>query len=166
MVAATWMYIDQNVAQTSHRITDAELKSKGTPALPELQALASLLDKCIAHNITIVAHNTAFEASKLNATALTHKLGRLVIYRDQMFCSMEGSKERCLLPQRGSGFKKPSNKEFFNIMFACFPAGRLHRALADCRVTLAAYSRASERGWYRVAALSAANRTKKARLGH
>ena len=94
-------------------------------------------------------HNKSFDVSKLNATANYHGLGSIV-QSEQVFCSMLESRDICRLPwlkhrSRSTGaFKPPSNGELFKHFFGSVPQGRLHRALADARVTLAAFAQAAK----------------------
>ena len=44
--------------------------------------------------------------------------------------------------------KPPRNEELFAFLFQRKPTGRLHNALADCRVTLACYIEGRGRMWW------------------
>ena len=145
--------VNAYVAQLSHKISDAELRTSGVAPQAELVLLAALFESCLAAGITIVMHNKAFDVGKLNATANYHGMGN-ILRSEQAFCSMLESRDICRLPWPSKGsrstgaFKPPSNGELFKHFFGSAPQGRLHRALADARVTLASFAQAAKcRRW-------------------
>ena len=55
-----------------------------------------------------------------------------------MLCTMHNATKYCRLRCRGdTRLKAPRNEELFRFLFGRKPAEQLHRALPDCRVTLA-----------------------------
>ena len=137
--------IDPHGAWRSHQISNAELKAKGVAPLSELRLLVILFDACLAKDIVIVMHKKSFDVPKLNATADFNQLGRKVLNAEQAFCSMLNSRDICRVQKKGSApgvYKEPGNAELFKHFFDSLPEGRLHRALADARVTLASYAQA------------------------
>ena len=66
-----------------------------------------------------------------------------------MLCTMHGATKHCGLRKRGNkALKPPRNEELFAFLFQRKPTGRLHNALADCRVTLACYVEGRGRMWW------------------
>ena len=64
-----------------------------------------------------------------------------------MLCTMHSATKHCgLRAKGGKRLKAPRNEELYKFLFK--PSGRLHRALADCRVTLASYVEGHKRRWW------------------
>ena len=52
---------------------------------------------------------------------------------------MRGLSNFLRFPSGGKRLKAPRNEELYIFLFKTAPAGQLHSALPDCRVTLASY---------------------------
>jgi hypothetical protein len=66
-----------------------------------------------------------------------------------MLCTMHNATRYCGLRVRGGKrAKAPSNEELYVFLYGCNPTGQLHRALADCHVTLASYIAGHKRKWW------------------
>ena len=96
----------------------------------------------------VVAHNASFDVRHLNHTASVQKLPS-PLRSAEMLCTMHGATKHCGLRKRGNkALKPPRNEELFAFLFQRKPTGRLHNALADCRVTLACYVEGRGRMWW------------------
>ena len=66
-----------------------------------------------------------------------------------MLCTMHSATRHCGLRKRGGKqAKAPRNEELYLFLFGSKPAGQLHSALPDCRVTLASYIEGRRRKWW------------------
>ena len=66
-----------------------------------------------------------------------------------MLCTMHSATKHCGLRTRGDKRRKaPRNEELYRFLFKGAPPWRLHRALPDCRVTLASYVEGKKRLWW------------------
>ena len=97
-----------------------------------------------------MAHNASFDVSHLNHTAHRHGLRNCPsLCSAGMLCTMHSATKHCGLRTRGNKrLKPPHNEELYRFLFERAPLGRLHRALADCRVTLASYVEGRKRHWW------------------
>ena len=97
----------------------------------------------------MVAHNASFDVARLNHTAFRHKVGVEPLRSASMLCSMHNSTKHCGLRKRGGkSLKTPKNEELYEFLFKRKPPGPLHRALPDCRVTLACFVKGMELKWW------------------
>ena len=84
----------------------------------------------------------------LNHTAHVQKLPPL-LRSASMLCTMHNATKHCGLRKRGNkALKPPRNEELYMFLFKRKPQGRLHSALADCRVTLACFIEGHKRKWW------------------
>ena len=96
----------------------------------------------------MVAHNASFDVRHLNHTANMQKLPPS-LRTSSMLCTMHGATKHCGLRKRGNKANKaPRNEELYFFLFKRTPAGRLHSALPDCRVTLASFIEGRKRKWW------------------
>ena len=94
------------------------------------------------------AGGASFDVRQLNHTANVQKLPSS-LRSASMLCTMHGATKHCGLRKRGNkALKPPSNEELYMFLFKRKPTGRLHSALADCRVTLASYMEGRQRKWW------------------
>ena len=100
-----------------------------------------------AMDVRMVAHHAAFDARALNKTAICQGLTPSM-RSASMLCTMHNATRHCKLRARGGRLKAPRNEELFRFLFGRKPAEQLHRALPDCRVTLASYIEGGRRKWW------------------
>ena len=132
----------------AHRIDAALLARKGVAAKPELAEFLALLAAAEAAHVRIVAHNASFDVARLNDTAIRQGLVPSLCSAS-MLCTMHNATRWCGLRDKGGKrLKAPSNEELYFFLFGKKPAGQLHSALPDCRVTLASYIAGHERKWW------------------
>ena len=130
--------IDRRALQ-AHGISASRLAREGVAARPELAEFLALAAAAEAAGVRIVAHNASFDVGRLNHTAICHGLPPS-LRSASMLCTMHNATRHCGLRNRGGKqFKAPRNEELFVFLFGRKPAGQLHSALPDCRVTLASY---------------------------
>ena len=66
-----------------------------------------------------------------------------------MLCTMHGATKHCGLRKRGGkSLKAPKNEELYVHLFMRKPTERLHRALPDCRVTMACFIKGRQLRWW------------------
>ena len=66
-----------------------------------------------------------------------------------MLCTMHGATRHFGLRTRGNkAMKAPRNEELYVFLFKRKPAGQLHSALPDCRVTLTSCIEGHTRKWW------------------
>ena len=141
-------------AYKAHGISLQDLACAGSEAVlkvaPELGEFFALVDAARAAGVRIVAHNASFDVSRLNHTAHRHGLRNgPYLCSAGMLCTMHAASKHCRLRTRGNQrLKAPRNEELYRFLFEQAPPGRLHRALADCRVTLASYVEGRKRHWW------------------
>lgn len=108
-----------------------------------------LLTYLLAAGVVVAAHNASFDVARLNHTALRHQVSVPPLRSAHMLCTMHNATKHCGLRKRGNkSLKAPRNEELYVHLFKRKPAGRLHRALPDCRVTLACYVKGRELKWW------------------
>ena len=84
----------------------------------------------------------------LNHTAHVQKLPPS-LRSASMLCTMHNATKHCGLRKRGNkALKPPRNEELYKFLFGREPTGRLHSALADCRVTLDSFVEGRKRRWW------------------
>jgi DNA polymerase III epsilon subunit-like protein len=141
-------------AYKAHGISLGDLNRTGSGAVhkvaPEVGEFFALVAAARAAGVRIVAHNASFDVSRLNHTAHRHRLHNASpLQSADMLCTMHGATKHCRLRTRGNRrLKAPRNEELYQFLFELAPPGRLHRALADCRVTLASYVEGRKRRWW------------------
>ena len=136
-------------AFNAHRISESRLCSEGVDPRLELGELFALIASAMAAGVLVVAHNAAFDVGRLNHTAVKHKLKLPPLLSAYMLCTMHKSAKHCGLRKKGNkALKAPSNEELFQHFFKRKPAGQLHRALPDCRVTLACFVQGRKQLWW------------------
>jgi DNA polymerase III epsilon subunit-like protein len=97
----------------------------------------------------VAAHNASFDVARLNHTTLRHQATVAPLRSALLLCTMHNATKHCGLRKRGNkALKAPRNEELYMHLFKRKPTGRLHRALPDCRVTLACYVKGSELKWW------------------
>jgi len=141
---------DENIdpgAFAVHGISESKLLREGTCAVPGLKQFVRLFGAAVKAGVKIVCHNAAFDVARMNHTLRKHDLNDTLLLKDT-FCTMQRTKRRCNLYQRNGRLKSPRNDELFEKLYGRKPTGQLHRALDDCRVTLASYTRALELKWF------------------
>jgi DNA polymerase III epsilon subunit-like protein len=131
-----------------HGISEAQVAREGVAAAPELGEFFALVAAALAAGVRVVAHNASFDVSRLNHTAHRHGItGALT--SATMLCTMHSATKHCGLRVRGGKrLKAPRNEELYAFLFKRPPPGDLHRALPDCRVTLASYIEGRKRRWW------------------
>ena len=135
-------------ALKAHGISAARLACEGVAAKPELAEFLALLGAAEAAGVRLVAHNASFDVGRLNHTAICQGL-EPSLRSASMLCTMHNSTRHCGLRARGARrLKAPRNNELYFFLFGCQPAGQLHSALPDCRVTLASYIAGHELKWW------------------
>lgn len=134
----------------AHGISSAELARSGVDARAELEEFAALVAAARSKGVRIVAHHAAFDVARLNHTAHRHGLRHLPpLCSAHVLCTMHGATKHCGLRTRGDKRPKaPRNEELYRFLFKQAPPWRLHRALPDCRVTLASYVEGRKRHWW------------------
>ena len=136
-------------ALQAHGISAAEVQRDGVEPKPELQEFASLLTAALKAGVVVAAHNASFDVARLNHTALRHEVAVAPLRSAFLLCTMHNATKHCGLRKRGNkALKAPRNEELYMHLFKRKPTGRLHRALPDCRVTLACYLKGSELKWW------------------
>jgi len=132
-------------AKVAPLVTDAVHK-----VAPEVGEFFALVAAARAAGVRIVAHHASFDAARLNHTAHRHGLrDASPLFSADMLCTMHSATKHCGLRTRGTRrLKAPRNEELYQFLFQRAPPGRLHRALADCRVTLASYVEGRKRRWW------------------
>jgi DNA polymerase III epsilon subunit-like protein len=132
----------------AHGISKVRLRDYGVEARPELAEFLALVDAALAMDVRVVAHNASFDVRHLNHTANVQKLPSSLCSAS-MLCTMYGATKHCGLRKRGNkALKPPRNEELYMFLFKCKPAGQLHSALPDCRVTLASFLEGRKRKWW------------------
>jgi len=132
----------------AHGISSAQLQLEGVPAGPEVCEFMALVAAALAAKVRVVAHHTSFDVARINHTAHRHAAKGALRSAD-MLCTMHSATKHCGLRCRGGKrLKAPRNEELYSFLFGRQPPGRLHRALADARVTLASYVEAKVRKWW------------------
>ena len=136
-------------AYREHKISAATLADQGVDPKPELLEVFALISEALARSIPVVAHNASFDVGRLNHTALRHGVSVTPLRYVSMLCTMHNATKHCRLRKRGGkAFKPPRNEELFEHLFNRKPQGRLHRALPDCRVTLACFMKGRQLHWW------------------
>jgi DNA polymerase-3 subunit epsilon len=132
----------------AHGITAARLRQDGVKPKPELAEFLALIAAALAAGVRVVAHNASFDVRHLNHTANVQKLPAL-LRTASMLCTMHGATRHCGLRTRGNkAMKAPRNEELYVFLFKRKPAGQLHSALPDCRVTLTSFIEGHKRKWW------------------
>lgn len=109
----------------------------------------ALISEALARSIPVVAHNASFDVGRLNHTALRHGVSVTPLRYVSMLSTMHNATKHCRLRKRGGkASKPPRNEELFEHLFNRKPQGRLHRALPDCRVTLACFTKGRQLHWW------------------
>ena len=133
----------------AHHISAATLSTDGVDPRTEIAELFALLTAALAFGVCIVAHNASFDVARLNHTAFKHKLKLAPLSSAVMLCTMHNATKHCSLRKRGSkSLKPPRNEELYEHFFKRKPSGPLHRALPDCRVTLACFVQGRKLKWW------------------
>jgi DNA polymerase III epsilon subunit-like protein len=115
---------------------------------PELAEFLALVVAALTRGVRVVAHNVSFDVRHLNHTAVVQGL-EPSLRSAPMLCTMHSATKHCGLQKRGNkGLKAPRNEELYEFLFKCKPTGRLHRALADCRVLLASFIEGRKLKWW------------------
>ena len=141
-------------AYKAHGISLRDLNRADSGAVhnvaPEVGEFFTLVAAARTARVRVVAHNASFDVARLNHTAHRHGLRRgPSLCSADMLCTMYGASKHCGLRTRGNKrLKAPKNEELYQFLFGQAPPGRLHRALADCRVTLASYIEGRKRRWW------------------
>ena len=141
-------------AYKAHGISLRDLSCADSDAVsmvvPEVSEFFALVAAARAAGVRVVAHNASFDVSRLNHTAHRHGLcGGPSLRSADMLCTMHSATKHCGLRARGNKrLKPPRNEELYRFLFERAPPGRLHRALADCRVTLTSYVEGRKRHWW------------------
>ena len=119
----------------------------GSRRRPRRARLFALVAAALKADVRVVAHNVSFDVSALNRTAHRHGQRSGALSSASMLCTMHSATKHCgLRAKGGKRLKAPRNEELYKFLFK--PSGRLHRALADCRVTLASYVEGHKRRWW------------------
>ena len=134
----------------AHRITAATLQREGVDPKPEILEFFALVSAALALGVVVAAHNASFDVGRLNHTAHRHNVAKFVPLRSAlMLCTMHNATKHCRLRKKGSkALKPPKNEELYQYFFEHPPQGPLHRALPDCRVTLACYVKGHDLKWW------------------
>ena len=137
-------------AFAAHQISAATLSREGVDPKPELLEFYALVSAAIRLGVCVVAHNASFDVGRLNHTAHKHRVKVCSLLRSaDMLCTMHNATKRCGLRKRGGKtLKPPTNEELYMHLLQRKPAGPLHRALPDCRVTLASFIEARKLRWW------------------
>ena len=136
-------------AYKAHGISSQRLAREGVRPTPGLLEFHALVTAALAANVTVVAHNASFDVRALNHTAHRFRLTGCTWSSATMLCTMHNATKHCGLRKRGNkALKAPRNEELYHHLFKRKPAGPLHRALPDCRVTLACYVKGRELKWW------------------
>jgi DNA polymerase III epsilon subunit-like protein len=135
-------------AKKLHGISEARLRREGVDPKPELAEFLVLVAAALVAGVCVAAHNCAFDVRHLNHTANVRKLPAS-LHTASMLCTMHSATKHCGLRKRGNkALKAPRNEELYEFLFKRKPTGRLHGALADCRVTLASFIEGHTRKWW------------------
>ena len=136
-------------ALKAHGISAATVVRDGADPKPELRELAALISAALDLGVVVAAHNASFDVARLNHTAHRHQVRVAPLRSAQLLCTMHNATKHCNLRKRGNkALKPPKNEELYFHLFKRQPTGRLHRALPDCRVTLACYIKGRELKWW------------------
>jgi DNA polymerase III epsilon subunit-like protein len=115
----------------------------------------------VQNSEAIVAHNVAFDSPVIESEILRTRAvvpanvlqanscleaGLLVWRTWPRICTMQAGTPICLIPGGERGYKWPKLPELYEHLFGCAPEGRLHRAMADVRVTAECFWEMRARG--------------------
>jgi DNA polymerase III epsilon subunit-like protein len=141
-------------AQAVHGIDAAMLEETGVDALPALRELCALVCAAVeTGRCMVVAHNAAFDATRLNDTAERHGgIGRAVVEPRHVFCTMQAARGPAgLLDARGA----PKNPKLLELLGALgirpekqIEGFKQHHALSDARATALAFQAGVRKGWW------------------
>ena len=132
-----------------HRISAAALQRDGLDPKPEISEFFALVSAALAQKVVVAAHNASFDVGRLNHTARRHQVKVAPLRSALLLCTMHNATKHCGLRNRGSRALKPQrNEELYQHLFKRAPPGPLHRALPDCRVTLACYVKGHDLKWW------------------
>lgn len=132
-----------------HGITRAMLDAEAEPALPFLDRFLDFLATAHAEGKPVVAHNSAFDVSRLNDTLRWHGSKRQCDV--PVMCTMRASKRHCGLTTARGAPKNPSNAELYHHLtgrVASEDVAALHDARADATITARSYVEGRRRGWW------------------
>ena len=133
----------------AHGISAETVQREGVDPAPELLEFAALVSAALTLGVVVAAHNASFDTIRLNHTALRHRVTIAPLRSANLLCTMHNATRHCGLRKRGSkALKAPKNEELYEHLFKRKPPGRLHRALPDCRVTLACFVKGRELKWW------------------
>ena len=136
-------------AYAAHRIAAKTVLRDGVDPGPELLEFYALVAAALALGVIVAAHNASFDVARLNHTAHRHQLRVAPLRSADLLCTMHNATRRCNLRKKGTkALKQPRNEELYRHFFNRKPPGPLHRALPDCRVTLACFVQGRELKWW------------------
>ena len=95
-----------------------------------------------------MAHNAPFDIGRVNDSARMHNVGRQTLLADaDVICTMKAAKGHVLVYKRNGALKPATNEEVHKHLFGTKPAGELHAALADVKVTAKCFVEMEKRNW-------------------
>lgn len=128
---------------------ETDLSREGVDPQAELLEFYALVAAALARGVQVVAHNASFDMARLNHTCVRHHVSPFPLRSAHILCTMHNATKHCGLRKRGGkSLKPPKNEELFRHLFKRSPSGRLHRALPDCRVTLACFVKGRQLHWW------------------
>lgn len=134
-------------AAKKHGITDA-MAAGGLPAGPELLEFWKLVQEVYEANGTVVGHNIGYDCNAFNVSAekqgLTQELDK-----EHMFDTMKKSSSKSTLKNKAGHKKQFRLDELYEALYGDPPSwARLHNAADDVHVTIAAYYKGAQEGWW------------------
>ena len=143
-------YTDEAIDPRSydvHRIGHDLLRQRGLKRSVEVARTIGLLETALSRGVQLVAHNATFDVETLRRTAMVHDVA-VRLEREDVLCTMQLSRQHCKLMNVAKRVKNPSNVELYMHFFHTMPAGKLHDAEADARITLASFVQGRMYGYW------------------
>lgn len=133
-------------ARKVHGISEKDLR-RGRSGAIELLRIAATFEALHRAGVRLIAFNASFDVRMLNQTAAAHGL-HTTFDPDNYFCTMLAARPLCNMRDRRGNRRNPSNVEVYRKLLQQEPREKLHDALGDVRLSLAAYIAGKRRRWW------------------
>lgn len=148
IVAPPSGYVMEAGAVAVHGITPARIDAEAESPTVFFSELMTRFKRARDEGKRLVAHNSAFDVSRLNETLSAHG------FKDRLgdvFCTMRGAKRHCGMVDRRGAPKCPKNDELYRHLYGADAStiGTLHDATTDATVTALNFLEGRRRGWWR-----------------